>query len=167
MENQSILIAGDDGILTVLLWAGALGSGLIGGIFFAFSAFIMSAFSRIEPEQGIAAMKSINSAILRSLFIPVFFGTAIVSAIAAVWSLVRLDDSGTIVTVAAGALYIFGVIVPTIAFNVPLNNALAAVDAGSAEAMPVWSRYLKDWVLWNHVRTVAAIAACALFVLAL
>ena len=55
----------------------------------------------------------------------------------------------------------------TAVFNVPLNNALAAVDPASAEAAPLWARYLTDWTLWNHVRTIASTAACALFVRAI
>jgi hypothetical protein len=46
--------------LTVLA---ALGSGLVAGIFFAFSAFLMTALSRLPPLQGIAAMQSINVAV--------------------------------------------------------------------------------------------------------
>jgi uncharacterized membrane protein len=52
-------------------------------------------------------------------------------------------------------------------FNVPLNNALAAADPASPEAASLWARYLTDWTLWNHVRTVASTAACALFIAAL
>jgi hypothetical protein len=51
--------------------------------------------------------------------------------------------------------------VVTMAFNVPLNNALAAADPASAEATSVWARYLKDWTLWNHVRGIAPPAASA------
>jgi uncharacterized membrane protein len=51
--------------------------------------------------------------------------------------------------------------------NVPLNNALARVDPSSAAGAAEWARYLKDWTLWNHVRTVASIAAAALFTYAL
>jgi uncharacterized membrane protein len=52
-------------------------------------------------------------------------------------------------------------------FNVPLNNALAVVDPASADAASLWSRYVSSWTAWNHVRTVAALAAAASFTLAL
>ena len=42
----------------------ALGAGMMAGLFFAFSFFIMTAFSRLAPAGGIAAMNSINVAIL-------------------------------------------------------------------------------------------------------
>jgi uncharacterized membrane protein len=49
-------------------------------------------------------------------------------------------------------------------FNVPLNDALAAA---SHETASLWARYLTDWTLWNHVRTVSSTAACALFIAAI
>jgi uncharacterized membrane protein len=51
--------------------------------------------------------------------------------------------------------------------NVPLNDALAAVHAGSADGATVWARYLQDWTFWNHVRTAASAGTCALYVAAL
>ena len=41
-----------------------------------------------------------------------------------------------------------------IQIHVPLNNALAAADPASHEAASLWARYLTDWTLWNHLRTV-------------
>jgi uncharacterized membrane protein len=68
---------------------------------------------------------------------------------------------------AASLLYVVGMFVCTIVFNVPLNNALDAVDPASAEGATVWAHYLKDWTFWNHLRTVASAAASALFVVAI
>jgi uncharacterized membrane protein len=52
-------------------------------------------------------------------------------------------------------------------FNVPLNNALAAAEPASSEAASLWARYLADWTMWNHVRTVSSTVACALFIAAI
>ncbi len=60
-----------------------------------------------------------------------------------------------------------GMFVCTAGFNVPLNDALAAADPASAEATALWARYLNDWTLWNHVRTISSTAACGLFVAAI
>jgi uncharacterized membrane protein len=49
----------------------------------------------------------------------------------------------------------------------PLNNALATVEPTSGEASAVWSRYLKEWTLWNHVRTIASTAASVLYIAAI
>jgi uncharacterized membrane protein len=68
---------------------------------------------------------------------------------------------------AGGVLYVLGMFVVTVIFNVSLNNALAAADPASHEAASLWARFLTDWTLWNHVRTVSSTAACALFIAAI
>ena len=51
---------------TCTLWFGAIDCGLLAGLYFAFSEVIMTALGRIEQEQGVSAMNSINSTILPS-----------------------------------------------------------------------------------------------------
>lgn len=51
----------------------ALGSGLVAGAFFAFFAFVIKALSRLPPGEGIAAMQSINVAVLNPWFLAAFF----------------------------------------------------------------------------------------------
>ncbi len=153
--------------LSILLWACAIGSGLIAGIFFAFSTFIMTAFSRIPQSHGMLAMQSINMTILRSLFMPIFFGTAIGGLVLIAAALLRWGEPSAMVALAASVLYIAGMFLSTIIFNVPLNNALASVDAGLPEATVVWARYLRKWTAWNHVRTVASMVSHGLFILAI
>jgi uncharacterized membrane protein len=153
-------------LVTGLLWFSAVGCGLLAGLYFAFSAFIMTALGRIGQAAGIAAMNAINIVIVQSLFLPVFLATTAASAALAVTALFRWGD-GAMAMAAGGVLYVFGMFVVTMIFNVPLNNALAAADPASHEAASLWARYLSDWTLWNHVRTVASTAACALFIAAI
>jgi uncharacterized membrane protein len=154
-------------VLIALLWFSALGSALIAGLFFAFSTFIMTALGRIEPAYGASAMQSINSTILKSLFMPVFLGTTVAALILVVWSLLRWGQTGSHWMLAAGLIYVIGMLGCTMVFNVPLNNALDKADVASAEGALLWARYLKDWTWWNHVRTVASLLACALYIGAL
>ena len=63
--------------LAAVILIAALGTALIGGLFFAFSTFIMAALAARPAAEGMAAMVSINRVILRSLFMPVFFGAAL------------------------------------------------------------------------------------------
>jgi uncharacterized membrane protein len=60
-----------------------------------------------------------------------------------------------------------GAILVTILGNVPLNNALANVDPNSTEGTILWAKYLTDWTFWNHVQTLAALAASAMFIVSL
>lgn len=149
---------------TVLLWFSAIGCALIAGLYFAFSTFIMTALNRIGHEQGAVAMNSINSTILGSLFMPLFFGTTIAAAALAVLALLRWGEVSAMAMLAGGLIYVVGMFICTLVYNVPLNNELSRAGTGSAE---VWARYLKDWTFWNHVRTIASTVAMALFVAAI
>lgn len=154
-------------LTTGLLWFSAIGCGLLAGLYFAFSTFIMTAFGRIGQASGIAAMNAINAVIVQSLFLPVFLATTATSAALALLALLRWGEPGAMAMLAGGVLYVLGMFVVTMIFNVPLNNALAAADPGSQEAASLWARYLTDWTMWNHVRTVASTLACALFISAI
>lgn len=154
-------------VINTLLWFCAIGCGMMAGLYFAFSTFIMTALGRIPQAHGISAMQSINVVIQKSLFMPLFFGTTLAALLLASLALFRLNETAGIAMLAAGILYVVGMFVSTIVFNVPLNNALDAVDPSSADAAAVWTRYLKDWTFWNHLRTVASAVASALFVVAI
>ena len=149
-------------IVIILLWTAALSSGLIAGVYFAFSGFIMQAFSKIDTTQSIAAMNAINETILRSLFMPLFFGSTLISVLLIIVAFINWDEAGSGLTLLAGAVYFFGMFVCTALFNVPLNNTLARIDPDSVDAHHVWSRYLKSWTNWNHLRTVSSLVTCVL-----
>jgi uncharacterized membrane protein len=61
------------GIVLALTFLAALGGGLMTGLFFVFSAFMMTALARLPAGQGMAAMQSINVAILNPAFGATFF----------------------------------------------------------------------------------------------
>ncbi|MDK4731597.1 anthrone oxygenase family protein [Rhizobium sp. CNPSo 3490] len=154
-------------VLMLSLVAAAIGSGLVAGIFFAFSTFIMSAFSRIPAEQGIAAMNSINVTIVRSPFMGLFVPTAILCLVIAVLAVIDWRGGASALMLAGAAIYVFASFLSTIIFNVPMNDALEKVSGSGAEAVALWTSYVRDWTWWNHVRTVASLLASAAFVRAL
>ena len=156
-----------DVLITTLTITAAVGCGLVAGFFFAFSVVTMKALGRIAPAQGIAAMQSINVVVLNPWFLSAFFGTAALCVVLAVHAVVTWRMPSAAYVVTASVLYLLGVIFVTMAFNVPLNNALAGVAQGSPDAERVWTRYLSVWTAWNHVRTVAPIVSAVGFILAL
>ena len=74
-------------LVTGLLWLSAIGCGLLAGLYFAFSAFVMTALGRIDQAAGIAAMNEINRVIVQSLFLPVFMGSTLTCFVLAVLAL--------------------------------------------------------------------------------
>jgi len=149
-------------IVIILLWAAALSSGLMSGVYFAFSGFIMNAFGKIETAQAIAAMNAINKTILRSLFMPVFFGSSIISLLLIIVAVSQWNEVGSGILLVAGLVYFVGMFLCTVVFNVPLNNSLAELNENSSNAQEIWSHYLKIWTRWNHLRTVSSLLTCVL-----
>ena len=156
-----------DRMQNILILISALGCGLIAGAFFAFSSFIMGALGKLPPGQGIAAMQSINVVVINPIFLGVLFGTAALALFLGFGALRHLSDPGAIWIVAGAGLYVIGTVLVTMVFNVPLNNALAAVDPANGGGTAVWADYLRTWTNWNHVRTLAALAASGAFISAL
>jgi uncharacterized membrane protein len=154
-------------IIPGLLWFSAIGCGLIAGLYFTFSAFVMTALGRLDQATGVSAMNAINVDIVRSLFMPLFLGTTLASAALAVIALFRWGQPASLAMLAGGVVYVVGMFVVTMVCNVPLNNALAAANPAAGGTAPLWARYLKDWTMWNHVRTLASTAATALFIAAI
>jgi uncharacterized membrane protein len=154
-------------VLIIALVAAAIGSGLVAGIFFAFSAFVMTALSRIPAEQGIAAMNSINVTIVRSPFMVLFIPTAILCIVIAALAFLNWREGASPWMLSGAALYLIAAFASTVVFNVPMNDALASVSGSGPEVAALWATYIKDWTWWNHVRTTASLFASIAFVRAL
>jgi uncharacterized membrane protein len=154
-------------LLFTLMFISALSCGLMAGVFFAFSAFVMDGLSRLPAQQSIAAMQFINAAAFNPWFATAFCGTTAVCVLLAVASLFVWHKPAGIFHLAGSLLYLVGAILVTLPFNLPLNGALAEVDAKSPDAANLWAGYFTSWMVWNHVRTLGALAAAASLTIAL
>lgn len=156
-----------DQTLIVLGFAAAIGSGVMGGFFFAFSVVVMASLARLPAHEGMAAMQAINVVVLNALFFSVFFGIAAICLVLTAMSIAGPSPLNAALIVIGSLAYLLGCIGVTMARNVPLNNALAVADPQSAAGTALWSRYLVTWTQWNHLRTAACIVAAVAFTLAL
>ncbi|HLJ88976.1 MAG TPA: anthrone oxygenase family protein [Candidatus Angelobacter sp.] len=148
---------------SVLIFAAAIGCGIVGGIFYAFSSFVMTALAKLPAGQGVAAMNSISVAVLNPSFMTVFAGTGIVCLALSVQSIYLWSQPGSKLALAASLVYLVGCFGVTAVLNVPLNDRLASLG-DTAEAAAYWPHYLAAWNLWNHVRSVAGVSSAALFI---
>ena len=118
-----------------------LGSAVVGGIFFAFSSFVMKALARLPSADGIGAMQSINIVVLNRSFLGVFIGTAVLSLGAVGLASAGWGRPWAPFYLGAAISYLAGTFLVTGLGNVPLNNELAAVSATDPGARIVWDRY--------------------------
>lgn len=148
----------------------AIGSAAVGGLFFAFSTFVMHGLDRTSPTDAITAMRGINAeAQVNAPFLAMFFGSTLLALAVGLVAVTRLRQPGSGYLVAGAVLAVVAAVV-TIAFNVPLNNRLDALQPAAmsaADAAREWQAYLGPWTAWNHVRTVAPLLGSALMLVGL
>ncbi len=156
-----------EAVSTALLWVGALGCGVMAGVYFAFSAFVMTALRALPTGAGMGAMCAIKRVILRSPFMPLFFGTSLAALLLFVPGVLGIWGAQPLPVLVGAAVYLFGMAGVTVAINVPLNTRLDRAGENGPQAEAVWRHYLAVWTRWNHLRAAASFIATALFTLAL
>jgi len=147
-------------VLPVVALLGVVGSGLMAGLFFAFSTAVMPALRRLRPAAGTEAMQQVNRVIQNPLFLLVFMGTGLLCLLLVIGAPIS-GGPGTVWIVVGGLLYLVGSVVLTFAVNVPMNNRLDAVNPLTDDGAATWAGYLSRWTAWNHVRAIACTAAAA------
>lgn len=116
----------------------------------------MRALSLTSSQGGVEAMQAINREVFRWVFMTFFLGLAALSPALIVYAVLMLTGpTGTLIA-AAGLVYLLGCFGVTVAFNVPMNEALARMDLSQEATRTYWTgTYLPRWTFWNTVRTIA------------
>ena len=130
--------------------AAGVGSGLVGGFYFAFSAVVIPALRRRPADEATDTMVAINTAAVRAPFMVLFFGTAACCGATVVDEIID-PHPHALLRVAGSAAYLAGWAL-TMAVNVPLNNRLA--NGGPDH----WPDYQRSWARANHIRAALSIA---------
>lgn len=144
-------------LIMVIIVASITGAGLITGLLFAFSNFVMRALADLPPDKGMFAMQRINKTIINPIFLLLFLGTPLLCLLIAVQSVTRMGEPGSLSLLIGALAYLTGPFGITMRFNVPLNNLLAGADVSRSDE--IWPMYQKKWQRWNHIRTYIGVAA--------
>jgi len=148
----------------VALHVGAVSTGMMAGLLFVFSTTVVPSILAIPQPYGLAAMQSINRRITEPFFGLIFLGGVGSSLVAIVGSFSDLGERT--MSLAAGVVYLIGFFVVTASVHIPLNTQLDKADLSSANDLVDWESAAMRWRRFNHLRALAATAACVLFVLA-
>ena len=141
-----------DNVRELAVAADLVTTGLMAGIYLAFSIAVMPGLARRDDRTYVEAMRGMNAAILNGWFFVVFVGPLPLGVVAVVTRLPDHDSLGW--TILALALYAVTLVVTGVA-NVPLNNRLDSTEP-LEEARALFER---SWVRWNVVRTVVCLAS--------
>ncbi|WP_127128515.1 DUF1772 domain-containing protein [Georgenia sp. SYP-B2076] len=146
---------------TALTALAAVGSGTVGGVFFAFDSFVLRGLGRLPDGLGADAMRSINVTAVRPAFMTALFGTAALAVGVVVLGARSSETVERVLLVGGGGAYLVGTVLTTIMRNLPLNDALEARRGAT------WTQFLAAWSRANRVRTAGSLAASAAFTVAL
>ena len=146
--------------MTSIVVMAITGAGVVTGLLFAFSNFIMRALADLPNDKGMFAMQRVNETILNPVFLILFLGTPILCALIAFKSALQPSSSGSLFLLIGALAYLIGPFGITVLFNVPLNNKLAEAEQSVADE--VWPVYQKQWQRWNHVRTYIGVVSIVL-----
>ena len=138
----------------------AVGSGLMAGVYYSFSAIVMPGLRDLSATDGMRAMQVMNVAAPRPPLLIALMGTGAVSAAAIAAAAVSGGSARW--WIIGGATLSLASVAITAAYNVPRNDLLAALDALDPTAADAWVRYLREWTFGNHVRSVAAFAGAVM-----
>lgn len=146
-----------DSLVAVMTVIAAVAAGLMAGVYYAFSGFVMRSLNQLGDQPATDAMNAINEVILRSGFMVVFFGSSALFFALAVVAVMRDSMSDRWMPVTAALIYLIGMFCCTVVFNVPLNNRLARAASGE-----FWQAYYAKWTWWNHLRTMSCLLSMVL-----
>jgi uncharacterized membrane protein len=138
--------------------------GLIAGFFYAYACSVMLGLARVDDPTFIDTMQQINATVRNAGFAPSFFGSLVLTVVAAIVLVVRRHPVRWWV-IAAAVLYLAAFLI-TMGISVPLNDEIAAAGTVAQISDPAGVRddYEGPWVAWNLVRTVFSTAALAALV---
>lgn len=154
-----------DDLILIACAAAVVACGLIAGVFLAFSDFVMKSLFAASPAGGIEAMQLINRKVYGSVFMVLLIAMLVTSVALVPYAVVYMTIPAAAWIISGCVLYVIGVFIVTVAFNVPMNQRLDAMNHESTETASYWIVYASSWTLWNHVRTIASAASAVSFLI--
>lgn len=151
--RRAFALAGRPALLT-LISIGFTGASF--GFFFAWQSSTLRGLDMIAPAIAIEAMQAMNASVRNPLFGMVWFGTPLVLALAMAVAVRAGAGRAALLLCLALALHMTGVFGVTATINVPMNRALAEVEAHGPDAAAIWQAWSGRWQSANLIRMIAA-----------
>lgn len=139
-------------------------TGLMAGIYLAFSAVIMTSLNELPALHAAQAMNKINDVIVNTIFLPIFFGSTLWYAGLIVWSSADWQSGTSGLIILSALIYIVSTFLVTAFGNLPMNNKLKAIESNETLLVDYWKKYQHSWSRLNHIRTLSSTVAIAFLV---
>ncbi len=134
---------------------------LVAGIVLSFAVVVMPGIRSLNDREFLQAFKAMDRVIQRNhpVFMLVWLGAILAVLFLTGLGLLQLEGLDQVLLIAACAIYILGVIVPTAMINIPLNNELQKLRLkalSEKELRAFRHKFEPIWNRWNKIRTVVA-----------
>ena len=154
---------------TIILVLAATSTALIAGFFYTYFCSVNAGLGQLTNNGYLAAMQSINKAVLNPVFFATFMGTLFLLPLSS-WLQYKAGASqSSLLLLIAALVYAIGAFGVTIFGNVPLNEALARFNLTSASAEELANQRAIFEMPWNklhNIRTFASLVSLVLVIIA-
>lgn len=140
--------------LLTLFW-----TGLMAGYFWSLHNTVMPGLAQIDPGAAVLAMQSISHLGDSAMFGIVFFGATLLHVAVIIDSVVNWRGVMPKIMFVASAMFLFGVVMTTVALQSPLHEMLAMINLGNTTIAADWSSFANPWAAWNDIRAGASIGS--------
>ena len=156
----------------LILVLSILSSALVAGLVFGFAAVVMPGINKLSDRDFLLAFKHMDEVIQNNqpVFMLVWTGSIVLVTGTLILGTLILSGGQIYLLWVASALYLLGVQLPTVRFNIPLNNTLQDLDIvrlSESELAKSRREFEMPWNRWNIFRTLNAIAAVLAWLLLL
>lgn len=159
-------------LIQFAVFLSALLCSLVAGLVFTFAIVVMPGIQSLGDLAFLKSFKAMDRIIQNNhpIFMLVWLGSAVVLLVSTIMGIWQLEGLDRILLIVACAIYLFGVQLPTVTINIPLNNQLQSQDLDTMtepELLEATARFESPWLIWNAIRTVFAILSTGLLLILL
>jgi len=160
------------GVFQIALISATFLCSLVSGFLFAFAIVTMPGIGNLNDREFIRAFQVMDRIIQNNqpVFMLVWIGSVVALVTSVVLGIKQLDGTALVILICSAGTYLFGVQLPTVSINVPLNNKLQTLDV---DAMTEVARktareeFEPRWNRWNSIRTAASSLTTILLIILL
>lgn len=159
-------------LIQIAVLVSALLCSLVAGLVLTFAIVVMPGIRTLGDLGFLKSFKAMDRVIQdnQPIFMVVWLGSAVVLLATTVLGFWRLEGLDRVLLIVTCVIYIFGVHVPTVTINIPLNNHLQSQDLDTmteSAIVETTAQFETRWLRWNTIRTVVAILSTVLLLVLL
>jgi len=141
---------------------------LVSGLLFGFAVVVMPGVAKLSDRDFLLAFKHMDGIIQNNqpLFILVWVGSILSVLVSAILGTMDLSGQEAVLLWIGCGWYLLGVQLPTIVFNIPLNNTIQALEIDKLNESELTNsrvNFEAKWNRWNDIRTINGIIAVSTF----